>query len=325
MSKLVETPQTVTKAEIIKSAADEIGYLKTEIQRSVYMPDADVFAMIGANLIGGHVLDETEPGQGKTTLARAYATAVGGGKYGRVQGTSDLEPSDILGVQLYNPGKLDFDFRKGPIFKQVTIIDEINRAPEKTQSALIEPLEERQVTIGDVTYLLPKGHLVIATQNPYGEGRRSPLDTAIKDRFAVGLRTERYTPAQKQSIRELRNQNHVPEEVIKTSRIQEISDLARSVVFSKELFETTTELVAAIARHGDVARRGTVLGSFRPEHVTEGIAKVFALVQMKDKANIDHVKLALAYTLPHRMKLTHEAAQDGKTTNQVVSQVIENA
>jgi MoxR-like ATPase len=159
-------------------------------------PEVIELALI-ALIAGGHALIEDAPGVGKTTLARALAKAVGG-DINRVQFTSDLLPSDVLGVSVYDQRKADFSFRQGPIFTNILLADEINRASPRTQSAMLEAMSERQVTVDGKTYELPRPFFVLATQNPNDYAGTFPLPESQLDRFMLRIRIG-YPPPQIES------------------------------------------------------------------------------------------------------------------------------
>lgn len=158
--------------------------LVTNLERVVYGSEEAVTTAAAAALCGGHLLIEDIPGVGKTVLARALAASLGA-RMSRVQGHPDLLPSDITGVSVFAPDSGRWEFRKGPVFADVVLVDELNRTPPRTQSALLETMEERQVTVDGESWALPEPHLVIATQNPRSQRGTFPLVESQLDRFAV--------------------------------------------------------------------------------------------------------------------------------------------
>jgi MoxR-like ATPase len=146
-------------------------------------PDTVRLALV-ALLSGGHLLVEGMPGTGKTLLAKSMAAAIGG-RYGRVQCTPDLLPADVTGTSVYGPASGAWDFRPGPVFANVLLVDEVNRTSPRTQAALLEPMEERQVTVDGTTHQLPDPFFVVATQNPFGSAGTFPLPESQLDRFAL--------------------------------------------------------------------------------------------------------------------------------------------
>lgn len=162
------------------------GVLREAVGSTVRGKSATVDLAIATLLSGGHLLVEDLPGTGKTLLAKSIAAAIGG-RFGRVQCTPDLLPTDITGTSVFRPDTAEWQFRSGPVFANVVLVDEVNRASPRTQAALLEPMEEHQVTVDGSTWQLPVPFFCIATQNPFGQVGTFPLPESQLDRFAVAL------------------------------------------------------------------------------------------------------------------------------------------
>ena len=194
------------KPETFDAATDVAERLRQNVDTVVLGKDDAVTLVIAALACGGHVLLEDVPGTAKTVLARAIAGSIEGAAASRIQCTPDLQPTDITGLSIWNPQSRQFEFRAGPVFANVVVVDEINRALPKAQSALLEAMAERQVTVDGVTRRLPVPFLLIATENPIEQDGTFPLPEAQLDRFF--LRTSLGYPDADDEVRILDDQRH---------------------------------------------------------------------------------------------------------------------
>src|SRR5262245_17829203 len=181
---MAEAPR-IAEADSLTAARTVGERLISNIEGVVLGKHEEIALVLSALASGGHVLLEDVPGTAKTILARAIAQSIGGTTFARIQCTPDLQPTDVTGLSIYNQKTREFEFRAGPIFANIVLVDEINRAMPRTQSALLEAMAERQVTVDGVTRELPAPFLVIATENPIEQEGTFPLPEAQLDRFAL--------------------------------------------------------------------------------------------------------------------------------------------
>jgi MoxR-like ATPase len=282
--------------------------------------EAEIELCIIALLCRGHLLIEDVPGTGKTMLAKALAASTGC-TFERVQFTPDLLPSDVVGVSVYNPQAQTFEFRRGPVFTQVLLADEINRATPKTQSALLEAMEEWQVTVDGTTHLLPEPFIVMATQNPIELGGTFPLPEAQVDRFLlkVGLG---YLPGDEEVAMLDRFQAHSPleglEPVASSTEILSAQEVCRAVFCDPSLKEYCVRLVQRTRDHGDVALGASPRGSLGLLHA----AQARAAINGRDFVLPDDIKDIAPHVLTHRVILRPNAELRGLTPSAVVEEVI---
>ena len=282
--------------------------------------EAEIELCIIALLCRGHLLIEDVPGTGKTLLAKSLARATGC-SFERLQFTPDLLPGDVTGVSVYNPDERTFEFRRGPIFAQVLLVDEINRATPKTQSALLEAMEERQVTIDGTTHPLPEPFLVMATQNPIELGGTFPLPEAQVDRFLIKVRLG-YLPGDQEVAMLDRFQADSPlsalEAVTSADELRDAQDACREVFCDPSLKEYAVRLVHRTRDHQDVALGASPRGSLGLLHS----AQARAAISGRDFVLPDDVKDVAQHVLAHRVVLKPNAELRGLTSTAIVDEVL---
>ena len=292
-----------------------------EVGKVVYGLERETRIIVAALLVGGHVLLEGVPGVAKTTLAKALAGSLSLG-FKRVQFTPDLLPSDIIGTLVYDQKTGEFRLRKGPVFTNILLADEINRASPRTQSALLEAMQERQVTIEGNTLRLPDPFFVIATQNPIEMEGTFPLPEAQLDRFLVkvviGLPEREVL---RRVLRELRSIERWP--IRSVAGAKELA-AAREAIWGVEVrdpvLDYILDLVEATHKHPAVR-----LGAGpRAAIALQQVSRALAAMDGRDYVIPDDVKEAARYVLPHRLILQPEAEAEGVTAEQVVAQLLDS-
>jgi MoxR-like ATPase len=273
-------------------------------------------------LCEGHVLLEDVPGSGKTMLARSIAVSLGN-TFKRVQCTPDLLPNDITGVSIFNQKSGEFEFRAGPIFVNILLADEINRATPRTQSALLEAMQEQQVTVDGVTRELPRPFLVLATQNPVEYEGTFPLPEAQLDRFLMRLSLG--YPSQEDERRILVNlwrEHPITKltEVVDGNQILGLQKMIWDVHVDETLQAYITTLAAATRTHADLALGISPRGSLALFKAAQSLAAV----RGRDHVLPDDIKYLAPVTLPHRFIVTPEAELRGRTASAILADILEN-
>ena len=271
---------------------------------------------------GGHVLLEDFPGTGKTTLAKAIAKSIGGAVFKRVQFTPDLLPSDILGISVLDPRTQEFRFHPGPVFTDILLADEINRASPRTQSALLEAMGERQATIEGLRHDLDGLFFVIATQNPVEFRGTYPLPEAQMDRFSMQCTLGYVNADEEAAILADQVESHPVdsmEAVVTRDEILGLMTAARHVRFSDELRHYVVTLVGATRGHPKVQLAASPRASLALMKVSQALA-VFEGVDFVSPELIQSVAVDV---IAHRMVLMPEAKYSGVTTRQIVAELIE--
>lgn len=277
---------------------------------------------LGAMLARGHVLVEDIPGVGKTTLAKTIARAIGG-TYKRIQFTPDLLPADITGVSVFNQKTGEFEFKPGPVFANVVLADEINRATPKTQSSLLECMEEHQVTVDAVTHALQEPFFVIATENPIEYHGTYPLPEAQLDRFLMRLRLGYPQPAEEVTIMERQRFEHPVHSVTPAVTMEELIWLQneiKQVYIDPSVEGYMVSLVSATRNHPLVALGSSPRGSLGLMRSAQALAAMAG----REFVLPDDVKEVAQAVLAHRLILKPEARMRKTTAAQVVEEILES-
>jgi len=276
---------------------------------------------VTAMLCGGHMLIEDVPGVGKTMLARALAISTGC-TFRRIQFTPDLLPSDVTGVSIYNQKTGDFEFRAGPIVSQLVLADEINRATPKTQSALLEAMEERQVTVDGVTYPLPSPFMVLATQNPIEYEGTFPLPEAQLDRFLIRIHLGYPSPADEVQLLGQQQTDHPIDslrQVTDAAGILRLQAAIREVHVDPLVRQYVVELTNATRQHESVYLGASPRGSIALFRT----AQARALLEGRNYVTPDDVKELAQFALAHRVIVSPGAKVKGATQAEIIAHCLQ--
>jgi MoxR-like ATPase len=271
-------------------------------------------------LCQGHLLIEDVPGVGKTMLAKALARSLGG-SFKRIQFTPDMLPSDVTGNSIYNQKTGEFEFRPGPIMAQIVLADEINRATPKTQAALLEAMEERQVTVDGVTYRLGPPFLVLATQNPIEYEGTFPLPEAQLDRFLMRVSLGYPSPEQEMAILDAQQFSHPIEKLGQVTTIEEVvamQEALKSVYADKLIKEYIVTLVDATRYHPDVYLGASPRGALTLFRT----AQARAAIHSRDYVIPDDVKALAPATLGHRIIISPAARLRGAVASDILDELL---
>lgn len=310
-NNVLSMEETTRNAQMMASIVDNIETVMLG-KRSVV--EMTVMALI----CGGHVLIEDVPGVGKTTLVSSLAKSIDCG-FNRIQFTPDIMPSDVTGFSIFNQKDREFEFRPGAVMSNLILADEINRASAKTQSSLLEAMEERQVTVDSNTYKLAEPFMVLATQNPLESYGTYPLPEAQIDRFLIKLSIGYPDMLQEMDMLELGNtgkQNIGP--VVSGTDVNRMkADVARIHV-SREVNQYAVEIVTATRNHSDLKLGSSPRGSL----ALYNLSKTYAMYQGRNYVLPDDIKFIAPYVLAHRISLTHDAKSSGKTGVDVLNSIM---
>jgi MoxR-like ATPase len=313
-----ETPESPTLGGFIRQ-------IREQIRRAILGQDAVVDHVLAALLAGGHVLLEGKPGLGKTYLVNALAATFGGAA-GRIQFTPDLMPSDVTGFRLFDMRSQTFQLRKGPVFTNLLLADEINRAPAKTQAALLEVMQERQVTIDGETIALAPPFMTLATQNPIEHEGTYPLPEAQLDRFLMKVLIDYPAEADEARIVEIA----AGEAPGTSSKGVEVVCTPEQIVACQQAtaaVRAVPEVVAyavALTRATREARTISLGAGTRGAISLVRVAKAFAAMDDRGYVTPDDVKHAALPVLRHRVQLTPEVAISGQQVDEVLAAIVES-
>jgi MoxR-like ATPase len=319
------------KQEDLTECRNLIEKCRKEAQKRIVGQSSLFNGIMTAFIAGGHVLLEGVPGLAKTLAVRTFAE-ISGLDFKRIQFTPDLLPADVSGTLIYEQGKGTFSVRKGPVFTNVVLADEINRAPAKVQSAMLEAMEERQVTIGEETYKLPDPFFVLATQNPIEQEGTYNLPEAELDRFLLKLVVP--YPSAKEELEIVRSAGNAPfvpvDKILCVADMKKFRSVLDEIVCDDKIIEYIVSVTAVtrpssgkkVSEH-DITRYIMFGASPRAGIALLQCAKVSALFQGRSFVLPEDVKTAAPGVLRHRLVLSYEAAADNITTDEIIARILD--
>ncbi len=309
--------------------SDDIEAIRTQVRKVLVGQDVMLSRLLIALFTGGHVLLEGLPGLAKTTAIKALASAIQC-KFNRIQFTPDLLPADLIGTMIYNPREGSFGTRKGPIFANLILADEINRAPSKVQSALLEAMQERQVTIGETTYALEEPFLVLATQNPIEQEGTYPLPEAQVDRFMLKVVVGYPNKADERKVvdaalDDVRREVH---HVLQPSRLAEIKQTVASIYMDDKIKDYVLDIVAATRNpeENKLKELKPLIQCGASPRASINLcvaARANAFLSSRGYVTPQDVKDIAFEVMRHRILLTYEAEAEEMTSDDVVRRVLE--
>lgn len=309
----------------LKELKQAVESIKQELGKVIVGQEQFVELLIVALLADGHVLIEGVPGIAKTITAKLFAKVLKT-NFSRIQFTPDLMPSDVLGTSVFNIKNSEFEFKKGPVFSNVVLIDEINRAPAKTQAALFETMEERQATVDGTTYVLETPFMVLATQNPIEQEGTYALPEAQLDRFIFKIKID--YPSLEDEIkiidthhkRKGKNPQTLINQVLSVKDLEDYKAKTQDITVEEKIIKYIAEIVSKTRKHPHL-----YLGaSPRASIAVLNTAKAFAAINGRDFVVPEDIKKALLPVLNHRIILTPEREMEGMTTENVIGMIVES-
>lgn len=297
--------------------------LKTEIGKVIVGQEQMIELLLAGILADGHILIEGVPGVAKTLTAKLLSKVISVG-FSRIQFTPDLMPSDVIGTSVFNPRESSFQFKQGPIFSNIILIDEINRAPAKTQSALFEVMEERQITVDGQTYPLHPPFMVVATQNPIEQEGTYHLPEAQLDRFLFKINV--LYPSPDQEFRIVSNHHQLRGDVrietvmpvLSAARVSELREQVRSIHVEEKLIRFITAIVGATRNHKSIYLGASPRASIG---ILNG-SKAIAAMRGRDFITPEDIVYTAPAVLRHRLVLTPEKEMEGASADDVIDEII---
>ncbi len=324
MEEQTENPLDFNSRVDLQQLQQAVQQIKEELAKVIIGQHDMIELLIISILANGHSLIEGVPGVAKTVTAKLLAKTMSV-DFSRIQFTPDLMPSDILGTSIFNVKTSEFEFKKGPIFSNIILIDEINRAPAKTQAALFEVMAERQITIDGIQNTMQAPFLVFATQNPIEQEGTYALPEAQLDRFLFKINVGYPSADEEVQILEVHHQrkNTLATDIIKpvlnAKQIEEYQETIKGIIIENNLLKYIASIVNNTRNNGNL-----YLGaSPRASIAIMNASKALAAIQGRDFVTPDDIKKVAAPVLRHRIILTPEREMEGISTEKVVSQIIE--
>lgn len=325
---MTETTDIRELNALIERETGFVSELTDGMARTVVGQKHLVRSLLIALLADGHILLEGMPGLAKTLAINTLASAVGG-KFSRIQFTPDLLPADVLGTMIYSQKSEQFQIRRGPVFANFVLADEINRSPAKVQSALLEAMQERQVTIGDETFRLPEPFLVMATQNPIEQEGTYPLPEAQLDRFMLKVVVSYPKKEEEKLILRMNNSGEFPKasQVLKPEDIIRAREIVREVYMDEKIERYIVDLVYATrtpAEYGLADLSGLIAygASPRASISLAAASKAYAFIKRRGYVIPEDVRAVCHEVLRHRIGLTYEAEAENVTTDAIIDKIV---
>jgi MoxR-like ATPase len=301
---------------------DYVSSVIDNIEKVIVGKRSTIELLMVALLCEGHVLLEDVPGTGKTMMARSLAISLKG-QFKRLQCTPDLLPNDVTGVSVFNQKTSEFEFHAGPIFVNVMLVDEINRATPRTQSALLESMQEQQVTVEGITYPLPRPFIVLATQNPIEYEGTFPLPEAQLDRFLLKLSVGYPAPEDEKHLLEHLSHEHpitILKPVVESSKLVDFQHQVWDVFVEDSLREYIVQIINATRTHRDL----TLGASPRASLALFKSAQALAAIKGRDHVLPDDIQRLVQVILGHRLIVSPEAQLRGRTAFSILEEIIKN-